>query len=157
MAATGNQPRLRLAQWHRGPYEMDQTKDVVNQVIRPTGLLDPTIDVRPIMGQMDDLVGEINKRVEKHERVFVTTLTKKMAEDLTDYLKDLGIKVKYLHSDIKTLERTQIIRDLRLGKFDVLVGINLLREGIDVPGSSQWVGPCPPKFHQRLFVGSQST
>ncbi|MCP9369340.1 excinuclease ABC subunit UvrB [Lentilactobacillus kefiri] len=116
-----------------GPYEMDQTKDVVHQVIRPTGLLDPTIDVRPIMGQMDDLVGEINKRVDKHERVFVTTLTKKMAEDLTDYLKDLGIKVKYLHSDIKTLERTQIIRDLRLGKFDVLVGINLLREGIDVP------------------------
>ena len=116
-----------------GPYEMDQTKDVVTQVIRPTGLLDPTIDVRPIMGQMDDLVGEINKRVDRHERVFVTTLTKKMAEDLTDYLKDLGIKVKYLHSDIKTLERTQIIRDLRLGKFDVLVGINLLREGIDVP------------------------
>lgn len=116
-----------------GPYEMDQTDDVVTQVIRPTGLLDPTIDVRPIMGQMDDLVGEINKRVDKHERVFVTTLTKKMAEDLTDYLKDLGIRVKYLHSDIKTLERTQIIRDLRLGKFDVLVGINLLREGIDVP------------------------
>lgn len=116
-----------------GPYEMDQTKDVVQQIIRPTGLLDPTVDVRPIMGQMDDLVGEINKRVDKHERVFVTTLTKKMAEDLTDYLKDLGIKVKYLHSDIKTLERTQIIRDLRLGKFDVLVGINLLREGIDVP------------------------
>ncbi|EEI18486.1 UvrABC system protein B [Lentilactobacillus hilgardii] len=116
-----------------GPYEMDQTKDVVQQIIRPTGLLDPTIDVRPIMGQMDDLVGEINKRVDKHERVFVTTLTKKMAEDLTDYLKDLGIKVKYLHSDIKTLERAQIIRDLRLGKFDVLVGINLLREGIDVP------------------------
>ncbi|MFT9270662.1 MAG: excinuclease ABC subunit UvrB [Lentilactobacillus hilgardii] len=116
-----------------GPYEMDQTKDVVQQIIRPTGLLDPTIAVRPIMGQMDDLFGEINKRVDKHERVFVTTLTKKMAEDLTDYLKDLGIKVKYLHSDIKTLERTQIIRDLRLGKFDVLVGINLLREGIDVP------------------------
>ncbi len=116
-----------------GPYEMDQTKDVVQQIIRPTGLLDPTVEVRPIMGQMDDLVGEINKRVEKHERVFVTTLTKKMAEDLTDYMKDLGIKVKYLHSDIKTLERTQIIRDLRLGKFDVLVGINLLREGIDVP------------------------
>ncbi len=116
-----------------GPYEMDQTKDVVQQIIRPTGLLDPTVEVRPIMGQMDDLVGEINKRIDKHERVFVTTLTKKMAEDLTDYLKDLGIKVKYLHSDIKTLERTQIIRDLRLGKFDVLVGINLLREGIDVP------------------------
>ncbi len=116
-----------------GPYELAQTKDVVQQIIRPTGLLDPTVEVRPIMGQMDDLVGEINKRVDKHERVFVTTLTKKMAEDLTDYLKDLGIKVKYLHSDIKTLERTQIIRDLRLGKFDVLVGINLLREGIDVP------------------------
>ena len=116
-----------------GPYELERTKNVVQQIIRPTGLLDPTIDVRPIMGQMDDLVGEINKRIDKHERVFVTTLTKKMAEDLTDYLKDLGIKVKYLHSDIKTLERTQIIRDLRLGKFDVLVGINLLREGIDVP------------------------
>src|SRR5699024_1911849 len=91
------------------------------------------IEVRPVMGQIDDLVGEINKRIEKHERVFVTTLTKKMSEDLTDYLKDLGLKVKYLHSDIKTLERTQIIRDLRLGKFDVLVGINLLREGLDLP------------------------
>ncbi|WP_283678096.1 excinuclease ABC subunit UvrB [Lentilactobacillus sp. Marseille-Q4993] len=116
-----------------GPYEEAQTDKVVQQIIRPTGLLDPIIDVRPIMGQMDDLVGEINKRVERNERVFVTTLTKKMAEDLTDYMKDLGIKVKYLHSDIKTLERTQILRDLRLGKFDVLVGINLLREGIDVP------------------------
>lgn len=116
-----------------GPYEMDRTKHVAQQIIRPTGLLDPTIEVRPIMGQIDDLVGEINKRIEVNERVFVTTLTKKMAEDLTDYLKDLGIKVRYLHSDIKTLERTQIIRDLRLGEFDVLVGINLLREGIDVP------------------------
>jgi len=116
-----------------GPYEMDRTKHVVQQIIRPTGLLDPTIEVRPIMGQIDDLVGEINKRIEVNERVFITTLTKKMAEDLTDYFKDLGIKVRYLHSDIKTLERTQIIRDLRLGKFDVLVGINLLREGIDVP------------------------
>ncbi|KRM34163.1 excinuclease ABC subunit B [Agrilactobacillus composti DSM 18527 = JCM 14202] len=116
-----------------GPYELDRTNHVVQQIIRPTGLLDPKIEVRPIMGQIDDLVGEINKRVERHERVFVTTLTKKMAEDLTDYLKELGIRVKYLHSDIKTLERTQIIRDLRLGKFDVLVGINLLREGIDVP------------------------
>lgn len=116
-----------------GPYELAATNDVVEQVIRPTGLLDPKVEVRPIMGQIDDLVGEINQRTEQHERVFVTTLTKKMAEDLTDYLKDLGIKVKYLHSDIKTLERTQIIRDLRLGKFDVLVGINLLREGIDVP------------------------
>ncbi|WP_047999004.1 excinuclease ABC subunit UvrB [Lactiplantibacillus herbarum] len=116
-----------------GPYEMDRTKHVAQQIIRPTGLLDPTIEVRPIMGQIDDLVGEINKRIEVNERVFITTLTKKMSEDLTDYLKDLGIKVRYLHSDIKTLERTQIIRDLRLGKFDVLVGINLLREGIDVP------------------------
>ncbi|ANK63308.1 excinuclease ABC subunit B [Loigolactobacillus backii] len=116
-----------------GPYEYSQTDHVAEQIIRPTGLLDPKIEVRPIMGQIDDLVGEINKRVERHERVFVTTLTKKMAEDLTDYLKELGIKVRYLHSDIKTLERTQIIRDLRLGKFDVLIGINLLREGIDVP------------------------
>lgn len=116
-----------------GPYELDRTDHVAEQIIRPTGLLDPEIEVRPVMGQMDDLVGEINKRVAQNERVFVTTLTKKMAEDLTDYLKDLGIKVKYLHSDIKTLERTKIIRDLRLGKFDVLVGINLLREGIDVP------------------------
>lgn len=116
-----------------GDYEMDQTDTVVEQIIRPTGLLDPTVEVRPIMGQMDDLVGEINKRIDANERVFVTTLTKKMAEDLSEYLKDLGIKVAYLHSDIKTLERTEIIRDLRLGKYDVLVGINLLREGIDVP------------------------
>lgn len=116
-----------------GPYEKTQTNKVVQQIIRPTGLLDPIIEVRPIMGQMDDLVGEINKRVERNERVFITTLTKKMSEDLTDYLKELRIKVKYLHSDIKTLERTKIVRDLRLGKFDVLVGINLLREGIDVP------------------------
>ncbi|MFL2028725.1 excinuclease ABC subunit UvrB [Loigolactobacillus zhaoyuanensis] len=116
-----------------GPYEHEQTDQVAEQIIRPTGLLDPKIEVRPIMGQIDDIVGEINLRIERHERTFITTLTKKMAEDLTDYLKELGIKVRYLHSDIKTLERTQIIRDLRLGKFDVLVGINLLREGIDVP------------------------
>lgn len=116
-----------------GPYEAEQTDTVVQQIIRPTGLLDPVIEVRPIMGQIDDLVGEINERAEKDERVFVTTLTKKMAEDLTDYMKELGIKVKYLHSDIKTLERTEIIRNLRLGEFDVLVGINLLREGLDVP------------------------
>lgn len=116
-----------------GPYEYDQTDTVIQQIIRPTGLLDPVIEVRPIMGQIDDLVGEINERVERNERVFVTTLTKKMSEDLTDYFKELGIKVKYLHSDIKTLERTEIIRDLRLGEFDVLVGINLLREGLDVP------------------------
>lgn len=118
-----------------GDYETARVpaEHVVQQVIRPTGLLDPDIEVRPVMGQIDDLLGEINERVAKDERVFVTTLTKKMAEDLTDYLKDVGVKVKYLHSDIKTLERTEIIRDLRLGKFDVLVGINLLREGIDVP------------------------
>lgn len=116
-----------------GPYEHEETDTVVEQIIRPTGLLDPVIEVRPIMGQIDDLVGEINERSERNERVFVTTLTKKMSEDLTDYFKELGIKVKYLHSDIKTLERTEIIRDLRLGKFDVLVGINLLREGLDVP------------------------
>ncbi|GAB2065875.1 excinuclease ABC subunit UvrB [Lactobacillus gasseri] len=116
-----------------GDYELNQTDHKVEQIIRPTGLLDPEIEVRPIKGQIDDLVGEINKRIDRNERVFVTTLTKKMAEDLTDYLKDLGIKVRYLHSDIKTLERLEIIRDLRLGKFDVLIGINLLREGIDVP------------------------
>lgn len=116
-----------------GPYEMERTSTVIEQIIRPTGLLDPIIEVRPIRGQIDDLIEEINLRVEKNERVFVTTLTKKMSEDLTDYLKDAGIKVKYLHSDIKTLERTEIIRDLRLGEFDVLIGINLLREGLDVP------------------------
>lgn len=116
-----------------GVYEQERTDTVVQQIIRPTGLLDPEVEVRPIMGQMDDLVAEIAKRTERDERVFVTTLTKKMAEDLTDYFKEMSIKVKYLHSDIKTLERTQIVRDFRLGKFDVLVGINLLREGIDVP------------------------
>ena len=116
-----------------GPYEMEQTETVVQQIIRPTGLLDPEVEIRPIMGQIDDLVGEIHERIEKDQRVFVTTLTKKMAEDLTDYFKELGLKVKYLHSDINTLERTEIIRDLRLGEFDILIGINLLREGIDVP------------------------
>lgn len=117
-----------------GDYEIQKANgEIVEQIIRPTGLLDPQVEVRPIQGQIDDLISEINERIEKKERVFVTTLTKKMAEDLTDYLEDVGIKVKYLHSDIKTLERTEIIRDLRLGVFDVLVGINLLREGIDVP------------------------
>ncbi|EGL82945.1 UvrABC system protein B [Caldalkalibacillus thermarum TA2.A1] len=116
-----------------GPYELEHTPQVVEQIIRPTGLLDPTIDVRPIKGQIDDLVGEIQERVKKNERVLVTTLTKKMAEDLTDYLKEIGIKVRYLHSEIKTLERMHIIRELRLGVFDVLVGINLLREGLDIP------------------------
>ena len=110
-----------------GDYEMEQTDTVIEQIIRPTGLLDPEVEVRPTMGQMDDLLGEINARVERGERTFVTTLTKKMAEDLTDYFKEMGVKVKYMHSDIKTLERTEIIRDLRLGVFDVLVGINLLR------------------------------
>lgn len=116
-----------------GDYEMEQTDTIVEQIIRPTGLLDPEVEVRPSMGQMDDLLGEINLRIERGERTFITTLTKKMAEDLTDYLKEMGVKVKYMHSDIKTLERTEIIRDLRLGVFDVLIGINLLREGIDVP------------------------
>ena len=116
-----------------GPYEMAHTPTVTEQIIRPTGLLDPLIEVRPINGQIDDLIREIHDRIEKNERVFITTLTKKMSEDLTDYLKEVGIRVKYLHIDIKTLERTEIIRNLRLGEFDVLVGINLLREGLDVP------------------------
>jgi excinuclease ABC subunit B len=116
-----------------GPYELEKAPDVVEQIIRPTGLLDPLIRVHPIQGQIDHLIGEIRKRIACDERVLVTTLTKKMAEDLTDYLKEMGIKVRYLHSDIKTIERMQIIRDLRLGVFDVLVGINLLREGLDLP------------------------
>lgn len=116
-----------------GPYEMEHTPEMIQQIIRPTGLLDPTIDVRPIEGQIDDLIGEIHARVEKNERVLVTTLTKKMSEDLTDYLKEIGIRVRYLHSEIKTLERIEIIRQLRMGTFDVLIGINLLREGLDIP------------------------
>ena len=116
-----------------GPYELEHAPDAIEQIIRPTGLLDPIIDVRPIEGQIDDLIAEINDRVEKNERVLVTTLTKKMSEDLTDYLKEIGIKVQYLHSEVKTLERAEIIRDLRLGKYDVLIGINLLREGLDLP------------------------
>lgn len=116
-----------------GPYEIEHSTTVAQQIIRPTGLLDPVIEVRPIENQIDNLVGEINEVVERKERVLITTLTKKMSEDLTNYLKEIGIRVKYLHSDIDTLERTEIIRDLRLGKFDVLVGINLLREGLDIP------------------------
>ncbi|MFD3446523.1 excinuclease ABC subunit UvrB, partial [Microbacteriaceae bacterium 4G12] len=116
-----------------GLYELEHAPEAVQQIIRPTGLLDPIIDVRPIEGQIDDLLGEIQDRIVKNERVLVTTLTKKMSEDLTDYLKDIGIKVNYLHSEVKTLERIEIIRDLRLGKYDVLVGINLLREGLDIP------------------------
>ena len=106
---------------------------MVEQIIRPTGLLDPIIELRPTKGQIDDLLGEIRDRIAKDERVLVTTLTKKMSEDLTDYFKEIGIKVRYLHSDIKTLERMSILRDLRLGVFHVLVGINLLREGLDLP------------------------
>lgn len=116
-----------------GPYELEHTPEMVEQIIRPTGLLDPKIDVRPIEGQIDDLIDEINERVKKNERVLITTLTKKMSEDLTDYLKEMGIKVEYLHSEIKTLERIEIIRELRMGTHDVLVGINLLREGLDIP------------------------
>lgn len=116
-----------------GNYEQEHCPEVVQQVIRPTGLIDPTISVRPIKGQIDDLIGEIHATIAKNERVLVTTLTKKMSEDLTDYLKEIGIKVRYLHSDIKTIERMQILRALRLGEFDVLVGINLLREGLDLP------------------------
>jgi len=116
-----------------GPYELEHTPEMIEQIIRPTGLLDPTIDVRPIEGQIDDLIGEIQERIKRNERVLITTLTKKMSEDLTDYLKEIGIKVQYLHSEVKTLERIEIIRELRLGKYDVLVGINLLREGIDIP------------------------
>lgn len=116
-----------------GPYEMEHTEVFAEQIIRPTGLLDPTVSVRPVENQIDDLIVEINRNVDKGERVLITTLTKKMSEDLTKYLLESGIKVKYMHSDIVTLERTEIIRDLRLGKFDVLVGINLLREGLDIP------------------------
>ncbi|ALA54065.1 excinuclease ABC subunit UvrB [Shouchella clausii] len=116
-----------------GPYELEHTPEMVEQIIRPTGLLDPVVEVRPIEGQIDDLIGQIHDQIAKDERVLVTTLTKKMAEDLTDYLKEIGIKVRYLHSEVKTLERLEIIRQLRLGTFDVLIGINLLREGIDIP------------------------
>lgn len=114
-------------------YEKEQSSAIVEQLIRPTGLLDPEVEVRPITGQVDDLYGEIIKRVEKDERVLVTTLTKKMAEKLTEYFEDMGVKVRYLHSDVQAIERMEIIRDLRLGVFDVLIGINLLREGLDIP------------------------
>src|SRR5262249_38142865 len=117
-----------------GDYELEKTQGVVvEQVIRPTGLMDPEVFVRPVAGQVDDLLAEIRKRIEKDERVLVTTLTKRMSEDLTDYYRELGIRVRYLHSDVETLERIDILRDLRRGEFDVLVGINLLREGLDLP------------------------
>ncbi len=143
-SALDNRP-LKFEEWEKhvdqaiyvsatpGPYEIEHTPKMVEQIIRPTGLLDPEITVKPSKGQIDDLIGEINKRIERNERVLVTTLTIKMSEDLTDYLQEMGIKVAYLHSEIKTLERIQIIRDLRIGKYDVLVGINLLREGLDIP------------------------
>ena len=116
-----------------GPYELEHSEQIVEQVVRPTGLVDPEVEVRPVRGQIDDLLAQIQERVKKNQRVLVTTLTKRMAEDLTDYLREMGVKVRYLHSEINTLERMQIIRDLRLGEFDVLVGINLLREGLDLP------------------------
>ena len=116
-----------------GKYEAQQELLRVEQIIRPTGLLDPQVEVRPIEGQIDDLIGEVKKEIAKHNKILITTLTKRMAEDLTDYMRELGIRVKYLHSDIDTLERTEIIRDMRLDVFDVLVGINLLREGLDIP------------------------
>ena len=116
-----------------GPYERERSLNIAEQVIRPTGLVDPEVTVKPVEGQIEDLLSEINQRAEKKERVLVTTLTKKMAEDLTDYLKGMGVKVRYMHHDIDTMERMEIIRDLRLGVFDVLVGINLLREGLDIP------------------------
>jgi len=116
-----------------GDYELEQNPDTIDQVVRPTGLIDPEIEVRPVGTQVDDVLSEINKCVLKDERVLITTLTKRMSEDLTDYLSDAGVKVRYLHSDIDTVERVEIIRDLRAGEFDVLVGINLLREGLDMP------------------------
>ena len=116
-----------------GDYERERAGQVAEQIIRPTGLLDPEISVRPIEGQIDDLIGEINRRIEKQQRVLVTTLTKKMAEDLTEYLGNVGIKCRYMHHDIDAIERIEIIRSLRLGEFDVLIGINLLREGLDLP------------------------
>jgi excinuclease ABC subunit B len=116
-----------------GPYEMEHSEQIVEQIIRPTGLIDPPISVRPTKGQVDDLMHEINERVNRGERTLVTTLTKKMAEDLSDYMKELGIRTHYLHSEIETLERIEILRDLRLGIYDVVVGINLLREGLDLP------------------------
>jgi excinuclease ABC subunit B len=144
-SALDNRP-LKFEEWEKrvgqviyvsatpGPYELTKSGGVViEQIIRPTGLLDPEVEVRPVRGQIDDLLHEVRERVERNERVLVTTLTKKMAEDLTDYYSDLGIRVRYLHSEVETLERIKILRDLRKGEFDVLVGINLLREGLDLP------------------------
>lgn len=126
-------PQITYVSATPAEYETSRSARIVEQIIRPTGLLDPIVEVRPIEGQIDNLIDEINLRIERNERVFITTLTKKMSEDLTAYFKEVGIKVEYLHSDVKTLQRTEIIRDLRMGEFDVLIGINLLREGLDVP------------------------
>ena len=126
-------PQMIFVSATPGPYERDRSGEIIEQVVRPTGLVDPEVDVRPVASQVDDLLSEIHVREQRNERVLVTTLTKRMAEDLTDYLAEHGVKVRYLHSDIDTLERVEIIRDLRLGVFDVLVGINLLREGLDMP------------------------
>ncbi len=143
-SALDNRP-LRFDEWEAlapqmifvsatpGPYELSHSGDVVEQVVRPTGLVDPEVEVRPVRTQVDDVLSEINRCVARDERVLITTLTKRMAEDLTEYLHEHGVRVRYLHSDIETVERVEIIRDLRLGKFDVLVGINLLREGLDMP------------------------
>jgi excinuclease ABC subunit B len=143
-SALDNRP-LNFAEWEKhiyqiiytsatpGPYELDRSQQVVEQIIRPTGLIDPEVVVRPIKGQIDDLIGEVNQRIKQGQRVLITTLTKRMAEDLADYMMELGLKVHYLHSDIHTLERVEILRDLRLGIYDVIVGINLLREGLDLP------------------------
>ena len=143
-SALDNRP-LRFDEWEAlapqmifvsatpGPYELRRAGEVVEQVVRPTGLVDPEVDIRPVRTQVDDVLSEINRCVALDERVLITTLTKRMAEDLTDYLHEHGVRVRYLHSDIETVERVEIIRDLRLGRFDVLVGINLLREGLDMP------------------------
>ena len=148
-SALDNRP-LRFDEWESlapqmifvsatpGPYEKQQGSAVIEQVVRPTGLVDPEVETRPASTQVDDLLGEIREVIAREERVLVTTLTKRMAEDLTDYLDDHGIRVRYLHSDIDTVERMEIIRDLRLGQFDVLVGINLLREGLDMPEVAWW-------------------
>jgi excinuclease ABC subunit B len=129
----GLAPQMIFVSATPGPYELRLAGDVVEQVVRPTGLVDPEVDIRPVRTQVDDVLSEIHLCVAQHQRVLITTLTKRMAEDLTDYLHEHGVKVRYLHSDIETVERVEIIRDLRLGKFDVLVGINLLREGLDMP------------------------
>jgi excinuclease ABC subunit B len=143
-SALDNRP-LKFEEWERlapqmifvsatpGKYEAQHTNQTVELLVRPTGLVDPQVEVRPVSTQVDDVLSEIQKCVEVDERVLITTLTKRMAEDLTDYLREHGVRVRYLHADIETVERTEIIRDLRLGKFDVLVGINLLREGLDMP------------------------